>query len=106
MDLNLPPPHLPPISLPSPSFQGGLGWICRVGVDLKCNMNPTPFIDQLRVRQMISDIRQPSRVHRYVNSSTLHVVTVVCTLDGVVEIPAAEPAVDLDGHAKVLTQRL
>ena len=68
-------------------------------------MDPTSFIDQLRVRQMISDIRQPARVHRYVNSSTLHVVTVVCTLDGVVEIPAAETAVDFNRYAKMFAQR-
>ena len=53
-------------------------------------MNPRSLIDQFRVRQVVSDVREPAGVHRYVNSSTLHVVTVVCALDGVVEISAAE----------------
>ena len=69
-------------------------------------MNPRPLINQLRVRQMVSDVREPAWVHRYVNSSTLHVVTVVCTLDGVVEIPAAETAVYFNRNAKMFAQRL
>ena len=69
-------------------------------------MNPRPLIDQLCVRQMVSDVREPARVHRYVNSSTLHVVTVVCALDGVVEISAAETAVDFNRYAKMFAQRL
>ncbi len=55
---------------------------------------------------MVSDVGEPAGVHRYVNSSTLHVVTVVCTLDGIVEISAAETAVDFDGRAEVLPERL
>ena len=68
-------------------------------------MNPRPLIDQLRVRQMVSDVREPAGVHRYVNSSTLHVVTVVCSLDGVVEILAAEAGVDFNRYAKMFAQR-
>ena len=68
-------------------------------------MDPRPFVDQLRVRQMVSDVREPAWVHRDVNSSTLHVVTVVCTLDGVVEISAAETAVDFNRYAKMFAQR-
>ena len=69
-------------------------------------MNPRSFVDELCMRQMVSDVREPARMHRYVNSSTLHVVTVVCTLDGIVEIPAAETAVDFNRYAKMFAQRL
>ena len=68
-------------------------------------MNPRPLIDELCMRQMVSDVRKPAGMHRYVNSSTLHVVTVVCTLDGVVEILATETAVDFNRYAKMFAQR-
>ena len=45
-------------------------------------------------------------MHRYVNSSTLHVVTVVGTTYGFVEISAAETAVDFNRYAKMFAQRL
>ena len=69
-------------------------------------MYPRPFIYKFDVRQVVADVREPAWVHRDVNSSTLHVVTVVCTLDGVVEISAAETAVDFNRYAKVFAQRL
>ena len=53
-------------------------------------MNPRPFIDQLRVRQMVSDVGQPARVHRYVNSSTFGVVAVLGAAYGLVEGLTAE----------------
>ena len=55
---------------------------------------------------MVADVREPARVHRYVNSSTLHVVTVVGTTYGFVEILAAEAGVDGDGLVEVLTEGL
>ena len=75
-------------------------------MDLKRHMNPRPFIDQLRVRQMVSDIRQPSGFHGDVYGTAFDVVGVRRSAYGSVEGTAAESAVDLDGHAKVLTQRL
>lgn len=69
-------------------------------------MNPRPFIDQLRVRQMIPDIRQPAGLHRDIHGSAFGVVGVKRSAHCFVEGFAAEAAVDLDGHAKVLSQRL
>ena len=71
-----------------PIRDGGKGLNAR-GL-LQRNMNPSPFIDQLRVRQVVSDVRQPARVHRYVSSSTFRVVAVRCTTHGLVEGLTAE----------------
>ena len=75
------------------------------GLPSQGDMNPRPLINQLRVRQMVADVGEPAGVHRYVNSSTLHVVTVVCAAYGFVEILAAETAVDFNRYAKVCAQR-
>ena len=53
-------------------------------------MNPTSFVDQLRMRQMVSDVREPARVHRYVNSPALGVITVLGAAYGLVEGLTAE----------------
>ena len=87
-----------------PPLSGGLA-LMPGGLPSQGNVYPRPLINELCMRQMVSDVRQPAWVHRYVNSSTLHVVTVVCALDGVVEISAAESAVDFNRYAKVFAQR-
>ena len=51
---------------------------------------------------MISDIRQPAGFHGDVHGAALGVVSVLGSAHGLVERLAAEAAVDLDGHAKVL----
>ena len=55
---------------------------------------------------MVSDVREPAGVHWDINSATLHVVTVVCTLDGVVEILATETGVDVYRLVEVLPEGL
>ena len=69
-------------------------------------MYPRTLIDQLRMRQMVSDVRQPAWVHRYVNSSTFRVVTVLCSTHGGVHCLAAEAAVDFNRLVEVLTEGL
>lgn len=75
-------------------------------MDLKRHMDPRTFIDQLRVRQMISDVRQPSGFHGDIHGAAFGVVGVRRSAHGGIECLAAEPAVNFDGHAKVLPQRL
>ena len=69
-------------------------------------MNPRSFIDQLCVRQVVSDVRQPARVHGDVNSSTLGVVTVLGAAYGLIEGLATETAVDAYRLLEVLPERL
>ena len=69
------------------------------------HMYPRPFIDQLRVRQVIYDIRQPSGLHGDVHGAAFGVVGVRRSAYGLVEGFAAEPAVYFNRYAKVLTQR-
>ena len=54
-------------------------------ISLEGYMYPSSFIDQLRVRQMVSDVGEPAWMHRYVNSSTLGVVAVLGSTYGLVE---------------------
>ena len=73
---------------------------------LQGDVNPCSFVDELRVRQMVADVRQPTGVHRDVNSSTLGVVTVRCTTHGFVERLTAEAAVDVYRLVEVVSQGL
>ena len=53
-------------------------------------MYPAALVDQFDVRQMVSDVRQPAGVHRYVNSPALGVITVLGAAYGLVEGLTAE----------------
>ena len=69
-------------------------------------MNPSPVIYEFRVRQMVSDVRQPTGVHRDIDGAAFRVVAVVRALDGIVEFPAAEAAVDVYRLVEVVSQGL
>ena len=58
------------------------------------------------MRQMVADVREPARVHRYVNSSTLGVVTVLCSTHGGVQCLTAEAGVDVYRLVEVVSQGL
>ena len=64
-------------------------------------MDPTAFIYQFDVRQMVSDVGQPAWVHRDVNCPTLCVVAVDRSANGSIECLAAERAVYFNRYAKV-----
>ena len=68
-------------------------------------MNPRPFIYEFDVRQMVSDVRQPAWVHRYVNSSAFGVIGVSRAPYGLVEGLAAEAGVDVYRLVEVVAQR-
>ena len=69
-------------------------------------MDPRPFIYKFDVRQMVSDVREPAGVHRYVNSSTFRVIGVSRATYGLVEVLAAEAGVDVYRLVEVLPERL
>lgn len=48
-------------------------------------MDPTSFIDEFRVRQVVSDVGRPTRVHRNIHGAALRVVAVGSALNGLVE---------------------
>ena len=68
-------------------------------------MNPSSFVDELCMRQMVSDVREPTGVHRYVCGPAFRVIAVLGAAYGLVEIPAAETAVYFNRYAKVFAQR-
>ena len=67
-------------------------------------MNPSSFVDELCMRQMVSDVREPTGVHRDVNSAAFGMIRICCAAYGVIEIPAAETAVYFNRYAKVFAQ--
>ena len=83
-------------------FNFSLGFHVR----LQGNMYPRSFVNQLRVRQVVSDVGQPAWVHRDVNSSTFRVVAVLGTAHGLVEGLTAEAGVDGDGLVEVVSEGL
>ena len=69
-------------------------------------MYPRPFIYKFDVRQMVADVREPARAHRYVNSSTLCVVTVDRSTHGGVQCLTTEAGVDVNGLVEVVSEGL
>lgn len=59
-------------------------------ISLEGDMNPSPFINQLRMRQIVADVREPAWVHRDVRGPTLCVVAVDRSANDSIECLAAE----------------
>ena len=68
-------------------------------------MNPRSFIYQFRMRQVVSDVGEPTWDVGDVCSAAFGVVAVLGSSYGLVECLAAETAVYPDGFAEMLSQR-
>jgi hypothetical protein len=55
---------------------------------------------------MVADVRQPSRPHRDINSSTLGVIRICCSANGSIECLAAEAGVDVYRLLEVFSEGL
>jgi len=67
-------------------------------------MDPTAFIYEFDVRQMVSDVGQPAWVHRDVHGPTLCVVAILCSTHGGVQCLTTEAGVDVNGLVEVLPE--
>ena len=73
-------------------------------VALQRYMNPISFINHLHMRQMVSDVGQPSGSHRNIYGATFEVVAVGGTAYCGVEGLTTERAVYLDGRAEMCSE--
>ncbi len=73
---------------------------------LERNMYPTSFVDELCVRQVVSDVREPAWVHRYVNSAAFGMIRICCTAYGLVEGLTSEARVDVYRLMEVVSEGL
>ena len=68
-------------------------------------MNPRSFVNQFRMRQMVSDIGKIAGDKGDIGGTAFGVVAVLCAAYGLIKRLAAKTAVYPDGFAEMLTQR-